>query len=308
MGRVENAKVGKFTADAAYAPYLRMKMSATIGILTVAGDEAHMGELELRTLKAGDPATIYDKRAPGTHLFVGNGAITAGDTVSSVAGGKVQDGSGGAVDYGKALNTTTGDNQLVEVMIDDTFAAFSGARSDLVTDISQPYVLPLESWKATGTGAALGASAGTPSGAFGLTIGTFGTATPEVLGEAASGNSKTDKMRRTFALPPEYVAGGNITLRIRAKETVAASQVGSTVVAAAYKGDGAAGLGSNLIATAAAAVTTTVGDKDMVISGTGLVAGDVIDIEITGVTNDTGGSHATVLAIYKTTALLSIKG
>lgn len=184
-------------------------------------------------------------------------------------------------------------------------------RANLGQDDLAVYGLGLETWRVTGTGALLGASAGTPSGAFGITYGTHGTNAPLVAGEAASNNSKTNKMRRTFTLPAEYVAGQTVTLRIKAKETVGAATVSTTVDVEAFEVAAEAGLGgspTDLCATAAQDVTTTVGDKDFTITPTDLVAGDELDIEITGVTNDTGGAVGTILAIYSVQLLLDIKG
>ncbi len=131
------------------------------------------------------------------------------------------------------------------------------------------------------------------------------------MGEAASGNSKTDKMRLQFTLPPEYVAAETVTLRIAAKETVGAATVSTSVDAEVYVTDKVGGLeGSptDICATAAQDVTTVVGDKDFTITATSLAPGDTLDIEITGVTNDTGATVGTILAIYSVLLLLDVKG
>lgn len=185
---------------------------------------------------------------------------------------------------------------------------YSMARSGLVLETAKPYTLNLDSWKVTGTGVDLGTSAGTPSGAFGLTVGTFGTNSPKIVGEAASGNSKTNKMRRQFALPVEYKAGGNITVRVKCQETVAAAQVSTTVDMAVYKCDKAAGVGSDLCATNAQDVTTSAANADFSVTPTGLAVGDVLDIEVNVVTNDTGGSHGTIVNIFDTEILLDVQG
>ncbi|MBS0206635.1 MAG: hypothetical protein JSS49_27475 [Planctomycetes bacterium] len=182
------------------------------------------------------------------------------------------------------------------------------ARSGLVEETGKPYVLGLDSWKVTGTGAALGATAGTPSGAFGLTVGTFGTNSPKIAGEAASGASKTNKMRRQFALPVEYVGGGNITVRVKAQETVGAATVSTTIDMSVYKVDKAAGIGADLCATNAQDVTTAAANADFSVTPTGLVAGDVLDIEVNVVTNDTGGTVGTIVNIFDTEILLDVQG
>lgn len=197
---------------------------------------------------------------------------------------------------------------LAKALKAQTAQGVSIARSGIAQETAKPYIMQLDSWKATGTGAGLGSAAGTPSGAFGLTYGTFGTNSPKIVGEAASGNSKTNRMRRQFALPVEYVAGGNITLRLRGKETVNAATVSTTIDAVVYKSDKAAGIGSDICATNAQDVTTSTANFDFSITPTGLVAGDILDIEVNIVTNDTGGSVGTIANIYDTEILLDVQG
>lgn len=199
-------------------------------------------------------------------------------------------------------------NTLLKKLKEQAANGLSVARSGIVQDDLKPYVLPLESWRVTATGSLLGATAGTPSGAFGLTMGTFGTNSPKIAGEAASGASKTNKMRRTFALPAEYVAGESVTLRVRCKETVGAATVSTTIDASVYKSDKEAGIGSDLCATNAQDVTTSFANKDFDITPTGLVPGDLLDIEINVVTNDTGGTVGTIVNITDTELLLDVKG
>lgn len=190
-------------------------------------------------------------------------------------------------------------------------ASSTTLRSALGQDDLAVYELELDRWKDTATPVLLGASAGTPSGAFGLTVGTHGTAPHIIKGEAASGNSKTNKMRTQFTLPPEYVAGQTVTLRVVAHETVGAATVSTTVDAEVYvnaKTGSLEGSPTDLCATAAIDVTTSAGNKDFTLTPTDLAPGDTLDIEITGVTNDTGGSVGTVLGIYSVALLLDIKG
>jgi hypothetical protein len=158
------------------------------------------------------------------------------------------------------------------------------------------------------SGALLGATAGTPSGAFGLTAGTHATAPPVLVGEAASGNTKTNKARMTFALPVEYVAGETVTLRVVAKEAVGAATVSTTIDAVVVSNDDDGTVSADLCATSAIDVTTSVGNKDFTITPTTLTPGMQLDIELTGVTTDTGGTVGTVLTIYRVELLLDVQG
>lgn len=105
-----------FTADGAYPAHTRMKMSGTFGVLTAAGDEAHLGTLARRTKASGDPATLISKHASGAQVFLAGGAIAAGAQTTSAAAGKVVTGVGGAVDYGIALTAASGDLDTVMVL------------------------------------------------------------------------------------------------------------------------------------------------------------------------------------------------
>jgi hypothetical protein len=192
-----------------------------------------------------------------------------------------------------------------------TAQGVSLARSGLVQDDAKIYGIPLENLRTTATGQPLGSAAGTPAGAFGITYGTHGTASPVVVGEAASGDVTTDKARFQFPLPPEYVSGESVTLRVRCKEGVGAATVSTSIDAEVFENDKdgvPAGSPTDLCATAAQDVTPTIGNKDFVITPTGLVAGDMLDIELTGVTTDTGGTVGTVLTITSVELLLDIKG
>jgi hypothetical protein len=164
----------------------------------------------------------------------------------------------------------------------------------------------IDNLRVTGTGALLGTAAGTPAGAFGLTYGTSGSASPKLVGEAANGDSKTDKARFLFTLPTEYAAGGTVTLRVKCRMTgnVATAQ---TIDATCFKGDGEAGVGSDICATAAQTITDAFADYNFTITPTGLAAGDLLDIELTGVANDTGGTSNKLLEIGNVQVLLTVK-
>jgi hypothetical protein len=199
-------------------------------------------------------------------------------------------------------------NDLANKLATQTASGMAVGRSGIVQDDLKKYGIPLNLMGVTGTGALLGATAGTPSGAFGLTMGTHGTNSPVLVGEAASGNTKTNKARFTFALPAEYVDGESVTVRVRCKEAVGAATVSTTMDVECYKSDNEGGIGSDLCATAAQDVTTSYANDDFVITPTGLVAGDVLDIELTGVTTDTGGTVGTILTIGSVEVLCDVKG
>lgn len=291
-------------AGGALAPYLRVKLSG--GVLVVAsGAEDEIGTLAKRALAANEAATVIPRGEAGVRYMVANGAISQYAQVYAAANGKIA--SSGTLTRGFALEAASADGDIIRVACDQ--ASLSGAvpRTQLTQDDLQPYVIPLSYFEAPGTGAQLGSSAGTPSGALGLTIGTHGSATPKLVGEAASGNSKSNSGRVQFALPPEYVSGETITLRVRARIT-GNVQVAQTVDALVFKSDEAAGVGSDLCATAAQSLTTSAANYDFTITPTGLAAGDTLDVLITAAANDTGASNNRFIEIFRVAMLLDIKG
>ncbi|MBS0207228.1 MAG: hypothetical protein JSS49_30495 [Planctomycetes bacterium] len=199
-------------------------------------------------------------------------------------------------------------NSLYKKLKTNVASGISFLRTALVIDLAKSYVVMLDRMRVTGTGAALGTAAGTPAGALGLTVGTFATNSPKLIGEAASNNSKTDKCRFLFPLPVEYVAAGAVTVRIRCKETVGAATVATSIDCECYKSDKEAGIGTDLCTTAAQDVTTEFGNKDFVITPAGLAPGDLLDIQLTAVTNDTGGAVGTIINITNVELLLDVQG
>jgi hypothetical protein len=105
-------------AAGAIAQHLRVK---TVGALVVAtAADVELGTMELPCTAAG-PATVRLRTAQGTRKMVASVAITAGDPVYAAAGGKVA--ATGTVFCGTALETSTADNDVIEVL--------SGPNTDL---------------------------------------------------------------------------------------------------------------------------------------------------------------------------------
>lgn len=110
-----------------------------------------------------------------------------------------------------------------------------------------------------------------------------------IVSSSTNNTSVTEKAACYVALPSNYQAGGTLTLRLRGSVSVA--RTASCTIDAVVKKLGDAGLGSDICETAAQSInSTTAANKDFVITPTGLVAGDVLMVEVTIVNNDTGGS------------------
>ena len=132
----------------------------------------------------------------------------------------------------------------------------------------------------------------------------LGTNQVFIKGEATINETEASVGYFTFVLPEHYVSGGTVTLRATVDVEVAGDAVlnaASTVDFEAYlqsETDGS--VGSDLVSTAATAVTATAGAKDFVVTPTGLVAGNVLVIKLTtSIVEDAAGTGAATAFIYK---------
>lgn len=122
------------------------------------------------------------------------------------------------------------------------------------------------------------------------------TAGVNLVGNAVSGNTKTDYAQVDYVLPAWYVPGAAITVKIRAKWSTtlltASSKVDCEVKVAA---DGS--LGSDICTTAAQQVTTSFAWYSFTVTPTGRVAGETLTIRVGLLGDDTGGTVNTAGAI-----------
>jgi hypothetical protein len=181
-------------------------------------------------------------------------------------------------------------------------AAGAISRADLVENSLQAYGIPINQIMADD---GLPLTVSEEADTFFLAL---GTNTVELQGEEAISETEASVSYIQFVLPPEYVAAGDVKIRIRCKIDGAGTNDGSTVDIEVYEqADGA--VGSDLCETAAAtfAVKSTWYSKDFVVTATDLVAGDILMIKLTSSVIEDAGS---ALAFYADPpkVLLDIKG
>lgn len=124
---------------------------------------------------------------------------------------------------------------------------------------------------------------------LGLVAGTYGTAAAKLSGSAANNNSKTETARGTLVLPSNYVAAGDVTVRIRCRVDGTAAVAQTVDLSARLVGaDGA--IGADIVETDAQTIPNVWDDVDFVITGTSLTPGAMLELLITTVVNDTGGT------------------
>lgn len=123
------------------------------------------------------------------------------------------------------------------------------------------------------------------------------------VGNAVSGNTKTDYAQIDFALPAWYVPGATITVRVRAKWATTLLTVSSLVdVEVKVAADGT--LGSDICTTAAQQVTTSYANYSFTVTPTGRVAGDLLTIRFGLLGDDTGGTVNTIGSISQIAVVL----
>ena len=140
----------------------------------------------------------------------------------------------------------------------------------------------------------------------------FGTAVPYITSGdlKATGSLTTRYARTTFCLPPEYVSGSAITLQAHVGMTTTRASDAATIDFELYKaGNEKVKSGSDLVTTSATDMNNlTFADKDFTVTGTSLSAGDVIDILVTIIVNDSGTSPAVIADVGQVYLLLSVQG
>lgn len=308
MVQYVRAPVKTFTAGAALAQYRRVRLSA--GVLAYAGasDTDALGEMAVDSFASGDVVGVTLHNAQGTKIMVASAAISAGAGVYAAADGKIA--SSGTVLVGLALEAAGTNGDLIEVSPSAATTTATFARSALTQDDLKPYTIPLEAfrtWDARQT--TLPGTAGTDD--LGLITGTYGTNAPRVQTSDGKNTTTTQRLAFQLAVPAEYVDGESITIRIRAgMVTTVASNSGATTVDVEASKVGADGtVGADICATAAQTINSlTAADKDFVITPTGVVAGDLLDVRVTIVVTDVATATAVIGQINKVQALFDVKG
>jgi hypothetical protein len=182
-------------------------------------------------------------------------------------------------------------------------------RTELLQENLAAYQIPWTAWRVWD---ALQTNLPGTSAADDLALigGTFGTGSPSIQTyDVKAAGAVTMYARAQFQLPPEYVAGETVTIRVHAGMLTTVASVSATVDVEAYESNDEAGIGSDLVTTSATTINSlTLADKDFQMTVSGLTAGDWLDIRITVATND--GATATVVKgiIGNVEVLCDIKG
>ena len=199
------------------------------------------------------------------------------------------------------LSIAAGDYAAGSIDNADIAAAEVIARTKLATDALSPFEIPLRNWMAE-DGAVLGIAE---------EAGTFfvqdGTNQMYLQGEESNNETEVSVIKTSFTLPYNYVASGLVSLRLTVDVTGAGTLGTCTVDASVREQDNDGAIGSDLVTTSATAVTADSGNKDFVITDSGLVAGDILSIVVTMSIQETA-STAIRAIVTKTQMLCDVRG
>lgn len=181
-------------------------------------------------------------------------------------------------------------------------------RSSLQQEDLAEYPIPLERfrvWDAYGT---LLGSAGTDD--LGIAGGTFGANAPYLTAGDCKNTTATRYGRVTAEIPPEYVAGQTVKVRVSGGMLTTVASSAATVDVEVYlSGRDSTIDGSDLVTTAAQSINSlTFADKDFDLDPSSLNPGDTLDIRLTLACTDSATGTAVTPAVGAVELLCDIKG
>lgn len=261
-----------------------------VGLLVLVVLAAIAGAQSGITLPAGSSTlrSIHFAGYPGNGLYSPSaGVLALGDSV-----GSIQCTSGSGCTFSGTV----------------TSGALAVDRADLVEDALQSYGITAHDLRQI-TGIPLVAAE--TAGNFDIT---YGTNTILANGEVTDNETEVSVVWFQFVIPPEYVAAGDVTVRLPTALIATGSPTnnGSTIDVAVYEQSDAGAVGDDLSTTTPAATFAALDtwyNKDFVITAAGLVAGDVLNVKITAsVIDSEAGAGTIVLNLAPPKVLLDIKG
>jgi hypothetical protein len=207
-----------------------------------------------------------------------------------LSGGEIEVRSGGTLDIQSGATLTAG----------------SISRATLTEDALKPYAMPISQWYSAADAEPLV----TAIAADKFNIAAVGTGVLGFAGKVAvEGVNTTESptMAAQFILPAEYVSAGDVSIIVTAKVTNVADTKTIDVLASEINYT-AGTLGADICATAVQNVTTSFVDYTFVITATGLVAGDGLQITVNGVVTDAAGGTTTGMQITGIRLVCDVKG
>lgn len=182
------------------------------------------------------------------------------------------------------------------------------ARTKLAEDALQAYAVNLTDlrvWDAFQTNLP-GTAA---SDDLALIGGTFATNSPMVKTSDAKNTTVTQYARFMVRLPAEYVAAGDVKIRLHAGMQTTVANGTATVDIQAYESDFEGGISSDLCSTSATTINSlTLADKDFTITASGLSPGSWLDVRVAVAITDSATGTAVLGVIGNIALLCDIQG
>lgn len=240
-------------------------------------------------------ALYYDADADPLGGTAGSGAFTTNSALGPFAG------------FADSLGAAS-DAETVNLLLSSKDVGAATARSALGQDDLAAYDIDFTSLRVHDARQTnLPATAANDDMA--IITGTPGTDAPTLQGVDFGGTSTDEKAAFTFTLPPEYVAGETITVRVRGAMLTTISDGTATVDVECWKRDGDGAVGADICATAAQSINSlTPANKDFTITPTGLTAGMTLEFRLAFAGSDTGNLGVMIPEISRVAVLLDIKG
>lgn len=182
-------------------------------------------------------------------------------------------------------------------------------RSNLLQDDNKVYPVDMATAVVWDSGAKLPTSASSDDLAY--ITGTFGTSNSYIsAGDCKNLGATTRRCRFIVNLPPEYVDGQTVTLRLAAGMLTTVASSSCTVDLEAYLvGRSTLVSGGDLVTTPLTTMnSTTFANKDFDVTSGALTNGSQLDVRLTIVCNDSGTGTAVTPAIAAIDLVCDVKG
>ncbi len=180
------------------------------------------------------------------------------------------------------------------------------ARSAMLQEDAVVIPIPLSAWRQTGNMEQLPAAGDGTN--IGFIPGAFATNSPYLQPTVTTGATATEYARTQVVLPECYVNAQTVTFRIRMTAQNPGVPGTITIDLRAFESDGQRGISADLCDTAQQSYVEAWVDYDFVITPTDLVVGDVLDLEIKVVNQESLGFDPLYTWIGRTSLLIDIKG
>ena len=182
-------------------------------------------------------------------------------------------------------------------------------RSRITQDVLAAYMLPWKLWTQWND-MAVPLPSTSANDDLGLYGNTFGTGSPAIeTYDVQDAGALTLYARTQFQMPPEYDTAKTVQIRAKAGMVTNVADNSCTIDFQAYESDNEAGIGADLVTTAATTMNSlTAANKDFTVTASGLLPGDWLDIRMAVAVNDAATGAEVIARIGYCAVLMDIRG